>query len=334
VKSYNRWDHAVRFSLSDAAIDDPHLASLLEYASKSLPRQLTEDVATGVIPAGLGNWDSSRSLELHPASDDISDMLAAALGESHDFGYALYSFVHGCVATMLNFGDACFEIVYEQEVDSNGLRQFYLSPIPPTSLDHTGDKMPVQRIPKRIARAHKVPKAIQIARSHLIIFELPTSFRQDLPPLIERLAVLSDPLIPDFGIKSIGQTQGRVPFDFNVYSRSRKLAIVEASQRFGWTGGLIYGLNDQEVVEHYWWHRELIFLRFNTEVRNSLIATLNDGLLRARKVTGVNAQLQLNGFPTLEEVDSAITHLQSGDRPLSETHDLIRRARGHVKQVD
>jgi hypothetical protein len=158
-----------------------------------------------------------------------------------------------------------------------------------------------------------------------MIIEAPTSVRSYLPGVFERLHFLSDSLLPPFVMEDLKDGKVDDPFDTKLYSRTQKLALAEATREVGWTGGAIFGLGGQHVLENYWWQRELIFKRFTTELRERIVSELNDGLKRAGKVSGFQAQIQLFGFPTLAELDAAIGHIQAGDRPLGEIHALMKR---------
>jgi hypothetical protein len=162
-------------------------------------------------------------------------------------------------------------------------------------------------------------------RSHLVIIEAPVRVRDHLPCIFERLHFLSDPLLPPFVMEDLKDGKVDGPFDTTLYSRTQKMALAEATREVGWTGGAIFGLGGQHVLENYWWQRELKFKRFTSELRERIVFELNDGLKRAGKVSGLRAQIQLSGFPTLAELDAAIGHLQAGDRPLTEIHALMKR---------
>ncbi len=158
-----------------------------------------------------------------------------------------------------------------------------------------------------------------------MIIETPTSVRDYLPGVFERLHFLSDSLLPPFVIEDLKDGRVDGPFNTKLYSKTQKLALAEATREVGWTGGTIFGLGGQHVLENYWWQREILFKRFTTELREGIVSELNDGLRRAGKVSGCEAQIQLSGFPTLPELDAAIGHLQTGDRPLGEIHALMKR---------
>jgi hypothetical protein len=277
------------------------------------------------VPYSLNRTDSPIKLQVEPSDGEEAERIAIAFGRHDYVDRAVSEFIRECIPAALLFGEDSYEIAYELEANAEGKRQFYFLRIPPMSLDHSGDKMPVQRVPERIAAVLGGQRRIQIARSHLMIIEAPAGVRNYLPGVFERLHFLSDSILPPFVMEDLEDGKIDGPFDTTLYSRTHKLALAEATREVGWTGGSIFGLGGQHVLENYWWQRELKFKRFTTELRERIVSELNDGLKRAGKVSGFQSQIQLLGFPTLAELDATMGHLQAGDRPLGEIHAIMKR---------
>jgi hypothetical protein len=298
---------------------------MLSFSSSSWAEKLIQDVVSGVVPYGLNRRDSPLKLLVQLPDDEGSKQVATAFGR-HDYVDRVVSeFIEECIPSVLLFGEDSYELAYELEANAEGQRQFYFLRIPPMSLDHSGDGMPVQRVPERIARVLGSPTRVVLPRSHLMIIQAPDGVRDQLTNVFERLHFLGDSLFPDFILEDLQDGTRKVPFDSDLYSKTKMLALAEATREVGWTGRGIFGPAGQHTLENYGWRRELVFARFNTELRERIVGTINDALKRAGVVSGINAKVQLSGFPTLAELDAAIDHLQAGSQPLSEIHALLKK---------
>ena len=67
-----------------------------------------------------------------------------------------------------------------------------------------------------------------------------------------------------------------------------------------------------------------MFEKFKIEVRDSLLSTLNEGLDRAGERLRMHGQIEVEGLPTLDEVEQAQLDLKSGKRSPKEILDQFR----------
>ncbi len=93
------------------------------------------------------------------------------------------------------------------------------------------------------------------------------------------------------------------------------LALVEAVKPIGWNAR---GSFNDCVLSYYWIHLSLTFEKFKIQLRDAMLTTLNSGLQRVGGKMGLNAQIRIDGLPTLADVDAANQHLDSGTMPFTE----------------
>ncbi len=93
------------------------------------------------------------------------------------------------------------------------------------------------------------------------------------------------------------------------------LALAEAGKLIGWNAR---GLCQEQTLEYYEIYRKLLFERFKIELRTSILGTLNKGLDKAGQKLGFSGQLEIEGLPTLKDIEAAQAHLAVGDQPFRE----------------
>ena len=100
------------------------------------------------------------------------------------------------------------------------------------------------------------------------------------------------------------------------------MARVQASKVIGWDGRFLIG--SQDVTEYYKWHRLLLFERFKIELRDGIIATLNNVISRAGRRIGFAGQLKVKGLPTLTDVRDGQEALLTGSKSFGEILGIFR----------
>jgi hypothetical protein len=68
----------------------------------------------------------------------------------------------------------------------------------------------------------------------------------------------------------------------------------------------------------------LKFEKFKIELRQTLLAALNEVLGRIGARIGFSAEIQIHGLPSIQDVDIAIEKLRSGTMPFTEVMDPFR----------
>ena len=132
---------------------------------------------------------------------------------------------------------------------------------------------------------------------------------------MDSLAILSEKIVPDFAMDAISNPYTDALYDISEHNVWRKRAIADAGKLIGWNAR---GLIQEDTLEYYILHRQLLFEQFQIELRNSILATLNDGLKRAGRLVGFDAQICIKGLPTLGDVATARAELLAGSKPFKE----------------
>ena len=98
------------------------------------------------------------------------------------------------------------------------------------------------------------------------------------------------------------------------------LALAEAGKP---TGFASRGMFSKHVTTPYWIRMRLLHEKFLIELRQSLLATLNDALKRIGSRMGFECELKVDGLPTDHEVDIALNQLDSGSLPLVKIMEMF-----------
>jgi len=270
-------------------------------------RMFIEDVTVGLMPIGGRSERRQFGACLLPRGQAAERMVAEALGRrSHawDLGPGLCDFVHDCGQIVMAYGRAVYEIVYLSEAAGTAPSAFRFESIHSGTVVRVGNGF-VQRVPTSVAEAEGVPEELPLPSDRLLIFEPKVYADRKVRRVLELLGILGAQLIPDFVFEE--RMQG--PFDFSVYRRSQKEAVAAATQAVGWNAR---GLLTDDLLEHYWMQRHLMFEEFKMQLRDEILVSLGEGLERVGRVMGFSAQLEVSGLPTAADVAIARTALMEG----------------------
>lgn len=293
VRDYRRW------SGTDRLIDDVHL-SIMPYRGSRVNFEVV----------------------VAPADEGVEAVLADSVGRRNSQGElpeAVSEFVRECAAFVMAFGNAAYEIAYWHDKSDKPI-SFMLIPVQSGSVQAKGHRL-VQYIPTSLAREKNLKGGfIELSPEHFVVFDLPACVRSAYEPMMDALAARSDEIFPEFAQPVIEGT--RVPFDIEHFDRTKKMARAQASKVIGWDGRFLIG--SQDVTEYYKWHRLLLFERFKIELRDGIIATLNNAISRAGRRIGFAGQLEVKGLPTLTDVRDAQEALLAGSKSFGEILGIFR----------
>jgi hypothetical protein len=284
---------------------------------------LLEDIGDRLLPYSSRGSDGALRYRFTPNDHRLLELMAEGLSQpryyrDNDMEDALRRFFQSCSYRLFLFEEASYEMAYSWQRSNSRLCTFALLPLPPRSVKPKGNRI-YQVIPTAIAKDLGVPRLIEIPAKRLLLFRLSPLLEKRLHQMIEDLAVLSDPIFPEFVQRQFSTTRPFVPFDSSEYLRVAKMAAFAATREIGWHGRSQFAGVDQEyMLEPYWWYRELLFERFIIEVREELLKTLNGGLAWIGQLMGLPLRVEIRGLPGPKEVDEAMNKLQSGEGTLSE----------------
>ena len=285
-------------------------------------RMLIEDVQNGLMPFARIRTRKPFSVRLQPADERAVRLIASALPSRyygsgshmrHDLGESLCDFVRECAGTIMYCSEAFFEIVYILHNDGEATG-FRLSHIPGHSITRRRGKLS-QELPPDVARDRSLPQLIELPESSIIHIQLPDYVRRTFWQMMDILARASDPGMPEWAMQMNAGPREGPPYDFSQHHCERIKAIAQATKSIGWDGRrLIY----ENTVEHYRWQRFLRFEEFKIQLRDEILAGINDAIGRAGQRLGFNGTLLLEGVPTLPDVERARVGLMGGGLPFKD----------------
>jgi hypothetical protein len=282
---------------------------LVDYHSTGYASWLIEDVRLRVMPVPGG---TNRSIQVYisPADDNIESLIAEGLDARNywrELPSAAHEFFGMCAATILAHEEAHYELDYFLDAERKPIG-FKLAFIPAGSLSVQGGKI-LQHIPPTIVHRRGLSSdQVEISSDLVLTFRAPEYVRESLAYMMESIAITGQAGLPSFVLEAMRDMRESY-FDHSLFEESRNLSVADATKIIGWSGRqMING----SILEYYQLHRQLRFERFLVELRNQLLATLNDGLSRVGKRLGFSAEMKIEGLPTLMDVEAAETRLREG----------------------
>ena len=115
---------------------------------------------------------------------------------------------------------------------------------------------------------------------------------------------------PDFFMKELATGFRKTPYDVAKHYHLRNVALAKITKDFGWDARNSF---EKEALEYYLLYRYLKFEKFEIELRDTILNTLNAGLELIGKQLGFDTKILVNGLPTLDTVQTSYSHLQRGD---------------------
>jgi hypothetical protein len=278
-----------------------------------------QDLSVALLPIGGRSKRSGFSVELVPENVETEQMLVSAIARnhySHSFAGTLGEFFRLAGAEMCAFDQAIYEVTYFEDRDTKKPEGFELFFINREQIVARKGKI-YQTVPSAVAKERNVPELIDLPCENLIIFTPPPHLRRPLRNVRQDLSRLSDLRFPRFALDA---EKNNVPYDFKVHDRSMKLALIEAAKPVGW---IARGLFNDQVLSYYWIKMRLKFESVKIELRDTMLATLNDGLRRIGERMGFKATIVVKGVPTLRDVADALQKLNTGEVPFTKVMDVF-----------
>ncbi len=69
----------------------------------------------------------------------------------------------------------------------------------------------------------------------------------------------------------------------------------------------------------------ILFHEFKIELREEILKSLNDGLRQVGRQLEFEAQLKIDGLPTLNDAKMALQNLESGNMPFTTAMDVFEQ---------
>lgn len=278
-----------------------------------------EDVSLGIMPIGGRSNRKSFVIALSPSDTRAEEIVAEGLGREHreSLQEAVCDFFQSVAANLCFSERAAFEIVYFEEPGTQALTGFELVLLDPSQLiEKRGTTY--QIVEPEIAKELNAPELIFLPAEDLVVFTPPREFAKNLRDVRANLTELDRLRLPEIMLEA---TKKRIPYDFKSHERSQKLALVEAIKPIGWNAR---GSFSDCVTSYYWIRLLLKFERFKIELRHSMLATLNEAVLRIGQKLNFAGRIEISGLPLRVDVTDALRKLDSGERPFTEIMEVFR----------
>jgi hypothetical protein len=204
-----------------------------------------------------------------------------------------------------------------EKPDEERIASFELVPVPEEQILRRRGRS-FQIVPPDIASERGTGTLIQFDDEDLVTIEAPLTFRKGLQELRNGLFRLGK--FPLTGL-ILEASQNNIPYDLKAHERAKKLAIVDVVRPIGWN---VRGEFNDCVVSYYWIQREILFERFKIELREAILAGVNELLRRVGGKLGFEAQLKVDGLPTVKDTEEARTKLASGEIAFTDVMDVFR----------
>jgi hypothetical protein len=254
------------------------------------------------------------------SSDDLGELperVATAIGhEGRSRGRrthlseALRDFAELCIQEVLLTGEAAYEIAYSDPDVEGRWTRFHLVRIHPYrrslgrhrhyiagSEDHSG-------------------RWITLPGPSVVVFRLePASCRRAVGDAMS--ALRSARAWTAF----TRMAEQRVPYDIEAHSNSEQELLARVTRGVGWIGR---GLYAKKMLDPYRLTRELQFAIFLARLRSMVVNGVQAALDRAGLVLGFTAELEVSGLPTEEDIQLAISTIESGPPPDQSLLDVVK----------
>jgi hypothetical protein len=297
---------------------DPRPKERYRYFELLQSHMLIETVGTHIIPTGGRSRKKPIRIDVAPASRTVQTLVASALSRDHgwhaELPSAVAEFVSECAQSVMAFGESVYEIVYLSDTTAQTIVAFELVRVQPFSVRRRLGRL-VQVVPREVVNRRGVSPFIDLPADCILIFKPPMGIQDSLAKSLESLAVLSEKLMPEFALKNFREATSKFHYDSTGQVYSQKLALAEAGKAIGWNAR---GLFEDDMLEFYSLRRQLSFERFNIDFRTAILETLNEGLVLAGNQMGFEAQISIEGLPTVSDVELAQSELESGTKAFGE----------------
>jgi hypothetical protein len=280
---------------------------------------LPRDISVHVMPiGGTSRARKNFAVSIEPDDKPFEEVIAMGLeqgGSYHaDLSRAACNFFQQTASRLMRDEGAAYEVVLLRDKDRDEAIGFDLFGINLQSLEFKRETV-IQIVPEDWATEHKLPTRIEVEREKMVVFSLPSEFR-DLNKTKDSLRQLGGAAIAQ--MYETAQANKNLGYDAKEHIRAEHLALAAATRSTGWSAGQnLYDL----FTEYYVLYRRLIFERSIISLRESILSTLNDALHRIAGHFNKVVTLRIEGLPTLDDANRAIRELATGNRTFGSVLD-------------
>jgi hypothetical protein len=297
-----------RLTRSNRAADSSYGRMFLEDASSLLPYGNGRDEG---FTATISGSDTTRTTPL------ITDALPTRFA-SRALPSRFRDFFSTTAELMLTYGKAHYELVYLRQGAEGAAgppSAFRFELIPPGSVHRRRGQL-VQYVPPHMAQKHtrKGAGIIPLQSDAVIEFRLAADLARQLRRTLRALEVGSGQTLANVSMLS-DPASGELRIGFKERRRQADQILARATAPTGWDGrGLLRG----EQLDPYIVWRQLEFLAFKIQLRQTILDRLNIALTAAGRQLDFTAGIDIDGVPALSDVRRRQQDLEHGYQSLSD----------------
>lgn len=239
-----------------------------------------------------GKWEQMVAKGLARSSRHGDDRYHLGLDES------LRDFAEFCVPHALLFGEAAYEIVYCDPDEHGRWRGFFLARIHPYK--------------RRLGRHRHYKAAIGDQRGEWITLPDDRVVVFRLEPKERRAMVRDAVAVLAASSRSVAlsvQFIGKPGYDVTTAVRAERTIMAKATRDLGWNGRWAYRDYASAPYETL---RNLKFAMFESQMRDMIVAGVQQALDKAAVVLGTRSEIHVLCHPTRSEIETAIRELEDG----------------------
>lgn len=298
------------------------------YHSYFYTSMLIKDIHLGIMPWQEYTANKVEAL-LEPESKDINELVVEALTSPSDYISGLYEsvrkFIDEAAHIIASVGEVFYEIVYFTEEGEILLKGFQLHLLP-IGIVEERRKVFRQHIPKGVQKDRELEKDyVDIPKDLIIHIQMPKAIGGliEYKKLLEDLKIMSATHYPpDFAVKEIAEPGFESIFSLDYFNRTNDLILAKETKKIGWFMRS-WVVPNKRTTEFYSIYRFLKFNKFKALLRETIIDSLNDALIRIGKKMQFSAKITLTGITSSEEIETIISSFLNGEIEFSEVYKRI-----------
>jgi hypothetical protein len=273
-----------------------------------------------VIPYNLDRQRAPHAQVTGPDAQKAAPLIESALS-GRDWTPSILdsvsAFVRSTAQHLVIGGPVSYEIdyLYPEDTAADQPTEFRLELVPPGTLSYHG-RQPIQYIPAAFGgpRDKTGLTYTKLDPATLVTFRLDRAEEAAVRKIVKFLRAASAAQGAEIQLMK-QSSSGTTAYSFAEYHRDFGDLVAEVTEPIGWNARSLF--QDDRLAPYEVW-RQLRFAEFKIRLRDLIINRLNAALAQAGNELGFQATIELNGLPTLQDVDEAKTDLRTGRRSLDD----------------
>lgn len=286
---------------------------------------LAEDVRGRILPYGKLSRNKDNFIVLRDGTPQSEALVTELLGKGRehvDLEEAVEEFVRDCVASIIHERRAIYEhVTYAHEGEPHVAPTHCLEHVPQRSIwSVMGRQFQVIPRPETDFDGNTPPRVRLLSSEKIVIFDMPREYRNRYSVSWRMLRELGKDSFQKLYIHQLegGRKFQDLGIDVQEGYRTSSLAVLSATSNIGWNAR---DYSFSNLQEYYGLIRFLRFEKFLIELREHILARLNDYMRQALPDFPLAARLEFQNLPLQADVAIAYENLSSGKMPFS---DIIK----------